>query len=237
MTDYTLYGLIGPDSVIRYVGQTQRKLAYRLREHRKSAIDQPTKGSGADVRAWIKEVGPDNVEAVVIATFSSAEELDQAEREEIARRQGLGELLLNKYDGGIKSGPKKWDICKAGLHELSGSNVLERANGGRRCRECARLFERARYYSKNRYVKMADRAENAGEVYFSPRSVIQDEKTARLVLDLVADGLTFKEIGAMLGVRAGAVAYVSRSYEPVGEESIKYIGSRRSAPDRRTTES
>lgn len=228
MTDYILYGLIGPDGVIRYVGQTCRKLSYRLREHRKSAIDQPTKGSGIAVREWIQDTGPENVDAVIIAVFDSAEKLDRAEREEVAHRQRLGEPLLNKYDGGLKSGPKKWKICRAGLHELSGDNVAKSANGTRRCRACLRVKQSARWQErKKEYRNKRQKAAYAGVPYIDPRSPLQDEIVMIKILARRNLGWIIKDIAKKFDLAPHLVSSVVKRYHVV-DGNLIYRGSRRS---------
>lgn len=54
-----IYGLLGPDDVVRYVGQTTYSLSRRLANHRGAA----RVGATAPVYEWMRAVQPENVTA------------------------------------------------------------------------------------------------------------------------------------------------------------------------------
>ena len=86
----TLYGLAGPDGIIRYIGQTQNDPKTRLSWHRRSA-----KRSNSPVYDWLR-----NEPDVSIVVLNDNATWDVSEIIEIARRRANDAPLLNVTRGG-----------------------------------------------------------------------------------------------------------------------------------------
>lgn len=103
-----IYGLkcvCHPDQGIRYIGQTIRGVAWRLRVHLSTARAN-YRSSGAPVYNWIRKHGAENIVPVVIHQFSSPTLLDEAEIHWIRfyRKNGKGKLM-NVLSGGLGGSP------------------------------------------------------------------------------------------------------------------------------------
>lgn len=93
-----VYGLFDPDGELRYVGQTVRSTAQRLRDHlRPSALKKNNHRS-----AWIKSLLARGVSPAIhpIQVLASVEDLAEAERYWIAFFRARGCRLVNSSDGG-----------------------------------------------------------------------------------------------------------------------------------------
>lgn len=88
----TIYGLFGPDGVIRYIGQTRNNPVNRLQCH----ISTARRGDNSAKSEWIRSV---NYE-VQFAELASTDNPNEEERNIIARFRGDGADLLNVADGG-----------------------------------------------------------------------------------------------------------------------------------------
>jgi hypothetical protein len=88
-TTANVYGLAGPDGVIKYVGQTVRSVKGRLQSHAFYA----RRGDKTPVCAWIREVGVDNVTPVQLEVCAHADRYDR-------ERHWINELKTSVPDGG-----------------------------------------------------------------------------------------------------------------------------------------
>lgn len=99
---FTVYGLrciCHPEDGIRYVGQTVRRMADRLWDHRKTA-----RSPKYPVNFWIAKHGPANIEMVMLEECATFENLAEAEMRWIAdlgTRQSKEGTGLNLTDGGV----------------------------------------------------------------------------------------------------------------------------------------
>ena len=84
-----IYGLHSTDGVIRYVGQTSLGLAHRMKSHRLGG------NKHLPVAKWIKSHGQETIEATVLATAASVDELDDIEV------KWIEELHTRIADGGM----------------------------------------------------------------------------------------------------------------------------------------
>jgi len=103
-----IYGLkcqCHPEQGIRYIGQTIRGVAWRLRVHLSTARGK-YKSSGAPVYNWIRKHGPENIVPVIIHQFQSPLVLDEAEVHWIRfyRKNGKAKLM-NVLSGGLGGSP------------------------------------------------------------------------------------------------------------------------------------
>lgn len=92
-----IYGLHNGDHVIRYIGQTVKIPATRMREHRNFAA----KGVEWPVYKWMRKHGPENIQMCILEVFADPELLDVREIALIAQyRQDFPKSMLNVTDGG-----------------------------------------------------------------------------------------------------------------------------------------
>ena len=89
-----IYGLTGPDGIVRYVGCTTGPLAVRLQGHRSRAF-RPR----LPVHVWMRDVGRENITAVVLEETSDIDRILAVESSHIQSRLAAGEPLLNAHPG------------------------------------------------------------------------------------------------------------------------------------------
>lgn len=92
-TTVNVYGLAGPDGVIKYVGQTVRDLKTRLRSHAFYA----RRGDAAPVAAWIRDLGQDNVTPVLLEVCTHADRYDRERHWVNAHRTSVAEGGCNVW--------------------------------------------------------------------------------------------------------------------------------------------
>lgn len=88
----SVYGLCGPDGVIRYIGQTRGTLKTRLGFHWRDAKRRPT----SHLYRWMKETG--DVRIVLLHDNCTWDETEHAVI--VAYRAANPGTLLNVYSGG-----------------------------------------------------------------------------------------------------------------------------------------
>lgn len=173
-----MYGLHAGDGVIRYVGQTRTGIYQRLASHRAYARRNEY---GPAVYVWMRKHGDMNIEAIVLAIPANHEEMNQREREEIAKRWTSG-LLTNHEKGGLHGAPHPgaWAsrpmICRKGLHGMLDDNIVYDARGGRRCRACRKEAERIR--GERRTAERVRVRDVPG--YVDPRSILNVQQQSEV---------------------------------------------------------
>jgi len=98
MKTWTIYGLCGPDGILRYVGVTRLPLADRLRNH----ITESVVGGTNRKCNWIRGLDLFNERPTIceLETLADADEADAAEAKWIDMARRFGCDLLNKMPGG-----------------------------------------------------------------------------------------------------------------------------------------
>lgn len=114
-TIYSLTCSCHPDSGIRYVGQTVRKMSDRLRDHRGMARYRREHGMTlSHVQNWILKHGAQNVLITALETDIPISELNKRERFWIKKARSHGADLANVGDGGdaVWRGGKRPDFAE-----------------------------------------------------------------------------------------------------------------------------
>lgn len=98
MSENIIYGLKGPDGVIRYVGTSTRSLAYRVNNHKNSA----KRGRNTRVDKWVRELDFE-VEGVVLEVVAGGGNVNEKANvwRRSLRRKGID--LLNQPERASKA--------------------------------------------------------------------------------------------------------------------------------------
>lgn len=212
---YQVYALVDELGKHRYIGLTQLKLAHRLRNHRYCA----RRGYTYPVYTWMREVGPEKVDIVLVKECSSVEEMEQTEIFCIESMMWeWGEECLNVNGGGFspRIGPRaERQFCNLG-HAMTAENTYVvptgRKEGHRRCRICRSASIKR---SNNSVNKEKDRARNYKRLVAErernadhrPHKIWASE--AKEIRELFATGCYAKtEIADMYQVSAATIANV-----------------------------
>lgn len=106
MTFVHIYGLHGPDGVVRYVGSTVN-VAHRLAQHRHAAFNPACHEYHLDRSAWIRGIGRDNIQIRLLESFEESSIRIHVEREWIRSLFEFGFDLFNIQDSPDTS-PRRW---------------------------------------------------------------------------------------------------------------------------------
>jgi hypothetical protein len=197
-----IYGLHNGDGRIRYVGRTSQPLESRLAQHRSSA----RAGKEYPVYSWMRNHGPENVQAVVLEECDSLDVLPVREQYWIEFYKGRDLTNAASYlDGALSITPEQRERISTSLKDYFANNPHPHLGMKRTPETRAKIAAKARGRRTPGRKISPDKIRH-GELHHASKLTEAD------VRQIISEGKwgTLKEIAAKWGVHHAHIGLILR---------------------------